>query len=296
MAALHEIRDVEIFATGEHNGDQYTLADLDAMVEAFEASDFRPPVKLGHSEDVGRPAYGWVDNLRRVGHKLVADLTHVPSEIYRVIKSRGYDAVSAEVYWNLKRGGRTFRRALKALALLGQDIPAVAGLRPLHALFADMTGTVKVYTVDVGKGSGVDDWWRAALPMKTYRESSMTQKLKRMSLEEAQQTSGEILDGKARLLAERSKMTYAQAFQQVTHDPENNFLVELYSGFAAAPHTPRNSTESSPEEAGAKLAVYAQQIARAENISIADANVRAVQQHPQLAAVYANLGTHKKHR
>jgi hypothetical protein len=33
---LHDI-DVEIFATGKWNGDNYTDKDLDAMVEAFTA-------------------------------------------------------------------------------------------------------------------------------------------------------------------------------------------------------------------------------------------------------------------
>lgn len=239
MSELHEIRNVEIFATGLHNGDRYTISDLDEMVRAFEASDFRPPVKLGHSEEAGRPAFGWIDNLRRVGHKLVADLTHVPTEIYRIIKRRGYDTVSAEVYWNLERGGKVFRRALKALALLGQEVPAVAGLQPLHALFAHMRGTVKLYTVDVGNGAGVDDWWRAALPMKMK--------------------------------------TYGENSAMTTHDKLKH-------------------SDVSPEEAGARLATYSQELSRREGIPLHEAQVRVVQQHPKLAEIYERLGQHAKYR
>lgn len=274
---MAEIKGVEIFEVGEWNGDKYDESDLDAMVDAFKHQQFVPPLKAGHDETPGRPALGWVANLRRVGTKLIADFTHIPDAVFQVIKSRGFDRVSSEIYWDLKQGKKKFRRALKAVALLGADVPAVSSLAPLHSLFFNLEGTVKYYD------------WPEGVPNMTH------EKLKRMDLQRAQRTAGELLDGKARLLSERSKMTYAQAFQQTVRDPENNFLVELYSGFAS-PHTPTNNTEATPEEAGAKLAVYATQIARAENISIADANVRAVREHPQLAAVYANLGQHKKYR
>jgi hypothetical protein len=70
-----------------------------------------------------------------VGKKLVADFTYLPDLVFAAIKERRYNTVSAEVFWNLKRGGGTYRRALKAVALLGAELPAVAGLRPLHEMF-----------------------------------------------------------------------------------------------------------------------------------------------------------------
>ena len=144
-AYSNSIEGVELFATGTHNGDKYTEEDLDAIVEAFGKLDFKPPLKAGHGKDVpGMPALGWVANLRRVGSKLIADFSHMPDVVYQAIKDRRYNTVSAEIYWNLKRGGDAFRRALKAVALLGAEIPAVAGLRPLHEHFhADETVEVK---------------------------------------------------------------------------------------------------------------------------------------------------------
>ena len=50
------------------------------------------------------------------------------------IRKKSYTNISAEIYFNLKRGGNLYRRALKAVALLGAEVPAVAGLVPLHKM------------------------------------------------------------------------------------------------------------------------------------------------------------------
>lgn len=136
MHEYAQIDGVEIFASGKHNGDAYTDADLDEMVRAFGDLDFTPPLKAGHVEDKkGMPALGWVKNLRRAGTKLLADFTDLPDLVHDAIKNKRYNTVSSEVYWNLDRGGKKFSRALKAVALLGAEIPAVAGLKPLHEMF-----------------------------------------------------------------------------------------------------------------------------------------------------------------
>lgn len=137
MNANKGLLGVEIFAAGHHNGDDYTEQDIDDMITAYNMLDYVPPLKCGHGEDKpGMPALGWVKNLRRVGSKLVADFTDMPDIVHDYVKSKRFNTVSAEVYWNLKRGGNQFRRALKAVALLGAEIPAVAGLKPLHELFS----------------------------------------------------------------------------------------------------------------------------------------------------------------
>ena len=143
---IHRIDGVEIFAVGTHNGDVYTANDLDEIVAAAKEQGFTPPLKAGHDETPGKPAIGWIENVRRTGDKLFGDITHIPKDVYDTIKRRGYDRVSAEVYWNLKSSvGKTFRRALKAVALLGADVPAVATLTPLHKLFSGAEGEVHIY-------------------------------------------------------------------------------------------------------------------------------------------------------
>lgn len=134
---LHAIDGVEVFRTGTWNGDRYDAKDLDDMVAAFDAVGFQPPVKLGHDEKSGDRAYGWVERIYRVGDRLVADLKDIPQHLYELIRDRAYDHISSEIFFNLKRGGKTFRRALKAIALLGAETPAVAGLKPIReAVFA----------------------------------------------------------------------------------------------------------------------------------------------------------------
>lgn len=144
----YKIENVELFATGTWNGDAYTEQDLDAMVTAFDKVGYNPPLKPGHSDEPGTPALGWVANLKRVGDKLVGDLIDMPKKVYDVIKDRLFDTVSAEIYWDLERNGKTFKRALKAVALLGAEIPAV-DLKPLSETFSKM-GKSKWYTI-VGK-------------------------------------------------------------------------------------------------------------------------------------------------
>lgn len=140
---MNIIRDVEIFASGTHNGDKYPTEDLDEIVSAYAALDYVPPIKAGHAEKPGAPALGWVKNLRRVGSKLVADFTDLPQVVYDAIREKRYNAVSSEIFWNLKRNGKEFRRALKAVALLGAEIPAVAELRPLHEMFSGFDAEVR---------------------------------------------------------------------------------------------------------------------------------------------------------
>ena len=135
LAESNVIKGVEIFKTGTHNGDAYTEADLDDMVTAYNDLDFKPAIKIGHSKDApGAPAYGWVENVRKQGDRLVADFSSMHDSVVEALRNRSYDRVSSEIYYNLKRGGNTFRRALKAVALLGAEVPAVAGLVPLHKM------------------------------------------------------------------------------------------------------------------------------------------------------------------
>lgn len=131
FSQVNEIRGVEIFRTGEWNNEKYSAADLDSMVSAFSEVGFKPPIKLGHAEKSGDPAYGWVTRIYREGEVLLADFSDIADNIFELIKKKAYDAVSSEIFFDIKRNGKKFSRALKAVALLGAEIPAVADLSPL---------------------------------------------------------------------------------------------------------------------------------------------------------------------
>lgn len=176
----NSIRGVEIFATGTHNGDEYTEKDLDDMVEAFKALDYRPALKVGHTKDKpGAPAYGWVANLRRIGAKLVADFEAMHDNVFEAIRSKAYDRVSSEVYFNFKRGEKTFRRALKAVALLGAEVPAVANLTPLHKMeFAEFDALEKTAAFD----SKLEVGQQAILDALVQRVSDVTKLMKEFDM------------------------------------------------------------------------------------------------------------------
>lgn len=154
---LKSIKGVEIFAAGKWNGDVYTEKDLDAIVASFDHTGFVPPLKLGHDENQsllqrdGMPSAGWVEKVYRKGKKLVADFKDIPEKIFNLIKNKAYNQVSAEIYWNLEVGDNVFSRALKAVALLGADIPAVADLKSISEMFSGIEAECKIYAFNVAK-------------------------------------------------------------------------------------------------------------------------------------------------
>lgn len=139
-----DLDDVQIFAVGKWNGRDFSEKDLDEMVGTFRKtkSALKPYVKLGHGDgqEILRnselPAAGWIENLRRVGSKLVADLKRVPAKIAEIVSAGGYRTRSVELYRNFKHDGEIHPWALKALALLGGETPAVDNLDDIIALYA----------------------------------------------------------------------------------------------------------------------------------------------------------------
>jgi len=139
-----DIEGVEIFAAGKPNGHTYTEKDLEEMVKGFyeTKSILKPYLKLGHDDNQklaqrsGMPALGWIENLRKKGKKLVADFVKVPKKIYDLIKAGAYRRISSEIFWNIPVAGKTYRRLLKAVALLGADTPAVGNLNDIINLYS----------------------------------------------------------------------------------------------------------------------------------------------------------------
>lgn len=142
---VFDIDDVEIFRVGTWNGDKYSQKDLEDIVKSFEeiGGVLKPFVKLGHNgkqgllKSDGMPAAGWITSLKMKGDTLLAKFSSVPEKIYELIKNKAYGRISAEIYWNIKNAGKTHRRALKAVALLGADTPAVGTLDDFINLYTE---------------------------------------------------------------------------------------------------------------------------------------------------------------
>ena len=139
---LFELKGVEIFRTGRWKGKDFAISDLDKMVDSFGTgpgkAGSRPPVKLGHLNKSGDPAFGWVGSIRREGSRLIADLIDLPKEAFDAIHDRRFDAVSAEIAFDMEVNGRIIPVVLLGIALLGSELPAVAGLKPLRDVAADL--------------------------------------------------------------------------------------------------------------------------------------------------------------
>ncbi len=144
----HNIKGVEIFSEGVWNGDKYTEADLKEIVATFKATKeyLKPYLKLGHSEDQtllaedSLPAAGWIKNIyvkmTAVGAKLYADFVDMPEKIYELVKAGAYARVSSEIFMDVQVNGKTYGKALKAVALLGGETPAVQNLNDVYALYS----------------------------------------------------------------------------------------------------------------------------------------------------------------
>jgi len=148
--ATVDIPDVEILAVGKWHGSvtrTYKLETLQNLVKSFKALladrelNYEPPLKLGHDDDQaiiqesGFPSIGWVQALRVKGDKLVADFKGVPKKLADVIKAGGYKKVSSELYFDYSIGGKTWPAVLKAVALLGADVPAVKTIADIRAAY-----------------------------------------------------------------------------------------------------------------------------------------------------------------
>lgn len=140
-----DIKNVEIFsAANKPNGHNYTDSMLDEIVKGFKETkdQLKPYLKFGHddkqklAQNSGMPALGWLDNVKRKGKKIIADLTKVPKKVAKLIEAGAYRRISAEIFWNITVNKKHYKRLLKAVALLGADTPACEDLDDIISLYA----------------------------------------------------------------------------------------------------------------------------------------------------------------
>jgi hypothetical protein len=151
--------DQEIFAAGDYGKKgKYTVEDLQTIVENSKKlqEKIKPPIKLGHfsAVDTGLPSLGWVENLRVSGDKLISDFKEVPKKIADILRAKGYRRVSAEIYAEPIHGCNP--PALRAVALLGSDIPEVKTLEDIQTLY-NSEGEPRFDIVNFDEKKGNDD-------------------------------------------------------------------------------------------------------------------------------------------
>jgi hypothetical protein len=147
------IEGIEIFAVGTWRGNKKIVIDsaaLDTMLASYEQigkiPGMVPPLVVGHGRDKGEMAYGWLDRLYRVGDKLLADFVDVPEYMIYLMKEKRYNSVSIEMYPTLDYNGKNYQNVLSAVAVLGAELPAVKGLKPLSECLFKASGDVEKLT------------------------------------------------------------------------------------------------------------------------------------------------------
>jgi hypothetical protein len=164
------IKNVPIIEAGKwHQGNtEITEADLDDMVENYQATKARlkPWIYLGsHSSKkemeksaIGVPFFGALENIRRVGKALVADLSELPQKVYDLIAAGAYRRPSIELWrtWKDTVTDSVRKNVLSGVALLGADQPAsntlplkIGTLDDVAALYASGGDDVSKLFLDI---------------------------------------------------------------------------------------------------------------------------------------------------
>jgi len=222
---------VEIFRTGIWNGDRYTGQDLDDMVEAFNAVGFEPPVKLGHGAKDSDPAFGAIQNLRRAGDKLIADFANVPAELAEMIRAKRFRSVSAEIFFNLGRNGRKFRRALKAVAVIGADVPGVADLKPLYEATFGEHSFAKLICADDFKPFTAEPVNQTEVEPMTAKEiqEALAKAIADGKAEDITKLTQQLVEASSKEAAEKAAAEAEKSFAEKGSESEKALTQELHS-------------------------------------------------------------------
>lgn len=97
---------------------QWTVQDLDRIVESYDPAQNEAPVVIGHPKD-NAPAYGWVERLKRDGEILWAKLKDLAPEFREWLERKVYKKRSISLYPD---------GTLRHVGFLGAAPPAVKGL------------------------------------------------------------------------------------------------------------------------------------------------------------------------
>ena len=145
-----DLKGVEIFAVGKWKGLEFTEKDIEEAVtnftndvlgsEPYVTIDHNPKAGKQFSDALGAVALGFVDNLYKIGNKLMADFTKVPKTLANLINSGALKNKSVELWQDYDgKDGNKYNNVLEAVTFTGK-IPAVAGLSDLLALYTKHEG------------------------------------------------------------------------------------------------------------------------------------------------------------
>ena len=240
---------VEIFSVGTWNGDEYSIEDLQGMVQAFEKhkTTVRPFLKLGHDEDQtllqkdGYPAAGWIDRLYIAGEKLVADFSSIPKTIYQLITNKAYRNVSSEIYCNVNIGEESHKYMLGAVALLGADTPGVMNLSDILGMYTKMkSDDIRIYNLTAPFGGATKEsvMGKTEAELKLEAEMEAIKKDFSKSQEEAKAKDAELIALRAEkeLFAKKEKELQDKATEAKVELFTTDLVTQKLSSVAMKPY------------------------------------------------------------
>lgn len=139
--------EVAIFAPGVHNGQTWTWQDCNEWVQSYDPKLHEAPSVIGHADQrrSGDPAYGWAESVFWQDGMVWARLRQVPAAFAEAVKNGTWKKRSVEIWMDFMGTGKKY---LRAIAWLGAQPPAVAGL-PDAVFTADPTsGSVQTLTLE----------------------------------------------------------------------------------------------------------------------------------------------------
>jgi hypothetical protein len=138
------IKDIEIFETGYWKGQRYTEEDIDDFIQNFENKIAEPYITIDHNPKATKQfqdalqalSLGFVDSLKRVGKKLVANFKQVPKTIANLIEAGALKKRSIEFRKNIIVNGKLYKHVLEGVTFHGANgLPEVNSLSDYLRLY-----------------------------------------------------------------------------------------------------------------------------------------------------------------
>ena len=132
---------IEIFKTGTHtdsdgNTRTWNKQDLDRIASQYNPAIHEAPVVIGHPK-VNAPAYGWVEDLKREGGTLFANLKELVPEFVDLLKRKLYKKRSVSLYPDTRLGVMSRYELASSLAVLGRIDEAIVEYQAIIDLEPD---------------------------------------------------------------------------------------------------------------------------------------------------------------
>ena len=115
----------EVFKAGKYPQGTFTKREITAIAKNYDPKFCEAPITIDHKQS--GPAFGWVENVKAEGEKLMVSFKEVPEAFEKDVNEGKYKKVSVELYRNLEGKGAY----LKAVSFLGAATPQVKGLEPI---------------------------------------------------------------------------------------------------------------------------------------------------------------------